>query len=91
MIYICLYMVMLLLSVRIIAGAILDRYITVGDLLMAVPPIVQPLSCLISHTAYIVSLAIAAVVDISIMAAATNQPVYRIMYPLLRRAAYDGR
>lgn len=85
------FLLTIALSIKIIADIILDRYITVGNVIVVVSQVVVAFLLLAGRLAFVVGLTVMIVVVLAVIAATSEIPVYRRLRPMLDKVVYDGR
>lgn len=80
------------LSLRMIASILLDKYATVGNLLIAVIPIpITVLSIILGTPGMHIGTGLSSIVILTVLAAGNNIPIYNKLSPLLDHPAIDKR
>lgn len=85
------FLLTITLSIKIIADAILDRYITVGNVIVVASQVVVAFLLLASRLTFVVGLTVMIVAVLTVIAAMNEIPVYRRLRPMLDKVVYDGR
>ena len=79
-------------SLRMTASILLDKYATVGNLLMAVIPIpIAVLSILLGTPGMHIGTGLSSIVILTVLAAGNNIPIYNKLSPLLDHPVIDKR
>lgn len=80
------------LSLRMIASILLDKYATVGNLLITVIPIpITVLSIILGTPGMHIGTGLSSIVILTVLAAGNNIPIYNKLSPLLDHPAIDKR
>lgn len=85
------FLLTITLSIKIIADIILDRYITVGNVIVVASQVAVAFLLLASRLTFVVGLTVMIVAVLAVIAAINEIPIYRHLRPMFDKVVYDGR